>query len=554
MTIASRGIPLAEREDIEAAYERARHRVKQGTATLMTKMAENIERMSEDTDPWNVSDPWDNAQGNDSLFRSRIGSLVTSIENRKGERYEPYYYTEIELSRKRASNRVIAAFSEIGFGILDRLNDYTLSEGATFTCEPRNKGRADDLAKLCTSLIEKCLEFNDFKGEFDRDWGTRSRADGDVFVALHPDRREKNVLLDVLEPEMVREPPSTQALELWLSDMDRSYNPELPSEWSYGVHRQWNPRIRRMDNRRPLGYFVEYDESGRDWDYFDSSRMVHQKKNIPTNAPRGVSDFEPVWPEMQDEDKLGRNIARGAALQAAIAWIREHPEDSLPETLEEFVAGQAVKQITDREGTARRVENHPDGEIIDVPHGMSHQYGPVGQLGHPVWIEVAQYMLRKVGVRWGAPEYIISGDASNSNLASHLVSEHPFVKGREADQAAYRIAYIKMAWRILKIFHSLGMIPGIEDFEVIKRLVRIVVEFPEVGSRDMAAVAASNEVLHRNGILSKQTWAAQANLDYETEKQGLQDDPFVPPQPVGLPMTESGRREAAQKLLWEGYP
>ena len=46
---------------------------------------------------------------------------------------------------------------------------------------------------------------------------------------------------------------------------------------------------------------------------------MHLKRNVPSGAKRGVSDFLPVMDELRQELRLSRNLASGAALQAALA-------------------------------------------------------------------------------------------------------------------------------------------------------------------------------------------------------------------------------------------
>ena len=68
-----------------------------------------------------------------------------------------------------------------------------------------------------------------------------------------------------------------------------------------------------------------------------------------------------------------------------------------------------------------------------------------------------QAALRYVGVRWNMPEYMISGDASNANLASALVAEAAFrQRPREADQPVYLNAFRELFWKVLRIRFDAG--------------------------------------------------------------------------------------------------
>ena len=50
-------------------------------------------------------------------------------------------------------------------------------------------------------------------------------------------------------------------------------------------------------------------------------------------------------------------------------------------------------------------------------------------------VQIVQAGLRALGNRWDMPEYMISGDSSNANYASTLVSGAPFVTGIEWEQS-----------------------------------------------------------------------------------------------------------------------
>jgi hypothetical protein len=193
------------------------------------------------------------------------------------------------------------------------------------------------------------------------------------------------------------------------------------------------------------------------------------------------------------------------------------------------------KPTKDGTRTAYREQLAP-ATIKDVPRGMTHQLGPLGTLRSPIYIEVDQFLLRKIWSRWNAPEYM-SGDASNANYSSTLVAESPFVKAREADQRFYSVHYERLAWKALYIYHELGAF-GRVTWEQIRQSVRIKIDVPEVASRDPLAQAQWNELLHRNRIKSKRTWAAELGLDLDEELREMQSEPQVEPQ-AASPFGES---------------
>jgi hypothetical protein len=276
-----------------------------------------------------------------------------------------------------------------------------------------------------------------------------------------------------------------------------------------------------------LGYHFVFDETGEEWDYLPLSRVEHFKRNTGRNAKRGVSDYLAVIEDLEREAKLRRNIAEGAAILAAIAFIREHAPGVNKSSIESMVANNAnfsYNQTREASSKSAKVERFGPGTVKDIPNGLKYVAGPMGQVRSPIFIEVAQYILRSIGIRWSMPEYIVSGDASNSNFASTLVSESPFVKARERDQAFYKRGKISLLWKIVRLAWEIGRF-GDVTWDAILRTVEIHAEPVEVASRDKFAQSQTNEIENRNGILSRETWATETGRDYVTERANIENEP-----------------------------
>jgi hypothetical protein len=117
---------------------------------------------------------------------------------------------------------------------------------------------------------------------------------------------------------------------------------------------------------------------------------------------------------------------------------------------------------------------------------------------------------------------MISGDASNANYASTMVAESPFVKSCEAEQRFYRSRFRRIMWKVIRTAFDAGRFSRWSvDFGALKQLVSVQIQSPAVSVRDQLSEAKTSELEHRNGILSKRTWAAQAGHDYDMEQQNL---------------------------------
>lgn len=452
----------------------------------------------------------------------------SSVSDRLEGRYRPVYETAQDLNRIRAQARNLSSFASVACSAKQCLANYTIGTGFTFQVAPGpDIPKADRKSESVSRMIEgvqrkvdRFLEHNDFLGSLDRDIHDRSREDGEVFIAVYD--IDGRATAKILEPEQIKEPDNPREVEDYLNFR------HFVSYWKFGVHTQYSHVMQAEDLSSPLGYMVVFDQNGQNWDYIPASRMQHVKRNVSLNAKRGVSDYFVVQGTIEREAKLERNTALGAAAQAAITFIREHASGATHSQITKFADTQKTHDYNRPfENGSRnvRVADYTQPRVLDVPRGQEYKAGPLGSLRSPIYIEVAQYLMRKVGSRWHMPEYMISGDASNSNYSSSMVAESPFVKARISDQTFYKRNFVGLIWKALGLEIESGRWSAPSDIDALKMLVSIKVDAPEVASRERLQWAQANEIENRNGIKSKKTWAAEADLVYEIERENMDDEP-----------------------------
>lgn len=464
----------------------------------------------------------------------------TDIEDRTEDRYRPLYENEHDLKRMRAEARKLKALFPVAQGALDALTNYVIGTGGlAITAVPRTKD-AGQLVATAQAVIDRFLEYNSFVGDLDREIHIRSREEGEVFATLYDE--QPDVRVELTEPDAIREPKRKAPLERLAGTMHKI------NYWWLGVHTTHCLNLKRDDVCRPKGYHAVFDRLGEEWDYLPTERVEHIKRNVGRNGRRGVSDFAVVQRDLELEAKIRRNTAEGAAILAAIVMIREHAEGTPKSSVESFIQGESTTDYEKPTKSGARTTYRQQvqaGTVKDIPAGMKHSVGPLGTLRSPVYIEVAQYLLRIIGARWAMPEYLISADASNNNYASSLVAEAPFVKAREDDQGFYGRHFESLVWKALKLYHSFGVF-GKATWEQVRRHVTLKVDLPEVASRDPLAMAQVNAILNEHGIKSKRTWAAELSLDYDEEQQEMASEPQTQPSALagelGQPVSANGFR------------
>ena len=458
-------------------------------------------------DPWHSSDP--------RIFLGHMSSLDDRLEGKNA----PIFETETELAQIRGDCRLLSDENEVAVGVKRVLANFTQGTGFLYSFASKDKESSQ------TALIESVQEWLDEFLErvqwqmIEREIFDRGVTDGEPFVQLnHVGGGKVEPLL--VEPDAIAEPKHR-------TDMSE-YVGHWSLDWKFGIGTEpGRPH-------RPLAYFVDLSGDQRDWEVVPEHRMVHGKRNVVRNVKRGLSDFYPVISELRRADKILRNTGEGAALQSAIAWIREHPAGTTASQVLSLGRGKTEIEVDrptlDGSQRSHRFQRYLPGTILDVRAGQIYKAGPMGD-GN-TFIDVSQAILRYVAVRWNMPEYLISADASNSNFASTLVVESPFVKAIQWEQQWFMALCREVVWKVLGMAIRAQRFAryGISTVSEMKKAVVLNIQEPRVSVRNQLEETKINQVLHLSGLLSKETWSAKEDLDFTHEQAKLKENP---PSPVG---------------------
>lgn len=459
------------------------------------------------------SEAWDRGE------TGYVGQQYTTIDDRKDGRWRPYYETEDDLARQRMIARKMAIITSTRWASMEALRYYAFGTGPEIKAvaakgQDRNDPAVSRLLSEVNDVIRRFIDDNEFTGSLDYEMHDRSREDGETLITL--EACNNRILASFVEPDQLTEPRSPSQLYDWLEAQYGIDCGAFVPRWKFGV---------LCPVRRPeqvAGYHVVYDGIGRDWDFVPTWRAEHIKRNVGRAAPRGVSDFLPVWQDMQAESKLSRNVVQGAALQAAIAWVEEMPAG----TTEAQAAGIGRTDVSYQKPTGQgagggtrtqRVTRYGPGSILRPSAGRSYKPGPMGSERNPGFVLAAQYIFRRMGIRWSMPEYMISGDASNANYASTLVAESPFVKAREADQQFYGRSIRSLVWKAVRLAKEIGLLKTTLPFSVVRELVEITVNWPSVATRNPTELVARLKSEVEMGVTSLRTAATELDRDYDEE-------------------------------------
>lgn len=437
-------------------------------------------------------------------------------------KYVPFYETEEDIWRMLAMVRNLATFDSIFLGAGEALNSYTMAGEWTWTAEPRIEPASvsPQLLAAVQREIDAFIETNDWLCDLDSEIHDVSRRDGDVLMCLHP--VGDKVRCRYITTEFLTEPQRPKDLDAWLGV-------ETTTQWKFGVHVGWCDCMKTWNREEPLGYHVLFDDVGREWDYLPAWPQTNipdldfrcgtlLKRNVGRRVLRGVSDYWSVYNDLEGNWKLHQGTRTGATLQSYIAYIVKAGNGATREGIDNNLDQDPLlrydaNRYNARSATRRRKKMVP-GTIITTDADQEYQAAPMGSLSSPIFIDVAQFGLRRLSVRWNMPEYLISGDASNANYASTLSAGSPFVKARQRDQSFYRREYRKLFIKMIYIRYLMGAFQGlVSSWSELTAQVDVACEAPDVDIQNILEQTQRRALLNERGILPADTWASLEELD-----------------------------------------
>lgn len=533
---------------------------------LVESVARQIRESSADWDGgWNTIGSTGDApatySGGPAMRRRGIQSM---LRDRDEGRYLPFYEHEKDLEKQRGLMRALDQFTSVAVGAMQALQVYTIGGEWEFTVEamPGQEPSEALLAEVQT-LLDRTMERNAWMSDLDCEMHDISRKDGEVIVAGYADY-DGTCDLRLINADCLREPKDKTRLNDWLGFDQRT------TSWTFGIPTLFDERMGRVDHERHMGYHVNFNDSGTEFDYLPAwpqhigdrnldGKFGHQIKcNTPRTAKRGISDYYPVLVDLEREDKLHENYSVGAATLAAIAWIEEMP----PNVSREQVTTQLAAAmdtisgaLTTKRGGERQVNRMKPGTVVKTSAGRKYTMGPMGQPNSNIWMEVGGAIKRRIGNRWHLPEFMITGDASNANYASTLVSVSPFVKAREADQKFYVSHFRRILTKALKLAWDAGCFDGkgCRSFAELMRAVRIGIQPPRVATDDKVQQLAELNSLYEKRLIDGNEFRVGLGLEPDDAVEGVRmaEAPEIIPAlgDVAPAIQEAARGHLAARLL-----
>lgn len=483
-----------------------------------------------------------------------FGAFSSQADDYYQGQCKPFYENEIDLQNIRGLGRFLAGSTEMAECVLRNVKSYTIDDGFTAKVTPKPGG--EQLAADLQTFVDDFRTENRLKNFGESDAIERSVIDGDYLLWLRPNGPNPPRVRFV-GSEHITEPDNPRAVEDYAADAIG-----CGLDWKFGVASDVD------DPESVHGYFINWFGQDTNWDLALASESVFYKRNVPRPCKRGISDFYIPFYSIDRGSKLFDNMVKGATIQASIAYIKSAATGTSAETLQNQLQNRLTGSVNVMrpDGTTGTAvgETILGGKIINSS-GSTFHYGPMGTPQGPVFVEVYQLVARRVATRWCMKESMISGDASNNNLASELVAGDPFVKAIRKEQNDQKDKEEELIWKAVDMAAKYGRFGGLTSREL-KKLVKLELEAISPEVRDPAKDEEVFDKQQAAGVLSARTRAAKSNLDYEQEiangaKEKVEPTPFGAPGQIGPHTLPTGYESEdfslafrAMNRLMEGEP
>ena len=437
-----------------------------------------------------------------SDFRRGWMPPIGTLQDRRAGANWPFYRTDQELALHRAGSRILAGINQHGGGLIGGLSAYIIDTGMHPKCTPKDGTRdARDvyLCEVAESIFEEFYEREAFD-EKQIAMVQGSLVDDGACPRLF--NQSGYAHYRAVHPEQILQPSGSDYLE-----------------WSFGI------RSPKNDLQRPVSAFVrdlDNTQDGEEVPFMTADPEAHDcLLYIAGFAPyprmvEGVKRGMPLFTygtrdAFNSAEKLINNMGHGAAVRQAFAYMRQHKMAGQT-SVQSFVDGRSdytTPKMFDPSTTvpteyveAGRVEDISGGwEFVNPPANPETQYAVV----------VADYLYRAAGALWHAPEWLLSGNASNMGAyVSSLVAESPFVKVCRQAQAYYRRRFTYLLQTVLRFAVWAGRAPR----ECLER-VKVTLTLPSVEARDKDKEAARHQIYVGMGIESRQQVAEELGIDFD---------------------------------------
>jgi hypothetical protein len=435
----------------------------------------------------------------------RLGYPISQPTDRRYGQNWPFWNTETQLSLFRAQARYLCSTNSYAIGLLGGLQAYVIGDGFQYRVVSKEKhgGKPSSLIPQVQAIVDEFCEVNQW-WDWEQELFWRSREDGEYFLRYYPDAELQCLTVRSVEPE--------QVCTTGIPD-------GAAGEWSFGI--LTDPEDVQEIYAYNVLYLASPAEHSTDIrEEVPVEDLQHFKINVRRTIKRGLTDFcYSTYDALHLAEKLRNNMAEGAAVQAALAYIRQH-ESATQAQVQNFLNTQQLdfSRTNPLTGLSINYKHLEPGSVVDIPRGMQYVQPP-GAGNASGFIEILHASLRGAGCRWNAPEWLAT--ASGGDMAAYtasLTAHAPFVRTATQKQKSYKQAYTRVIKEAIQVAIDYGRLPP-ETLDIID----IQCEAPSIPAKSELDEAQANKIRVQGGWKSRQTVQQEEGLDPQRELQNIED-------------------------------
>lgn len=246
-----------------------------------------------------------------------------------------------------------------------------------------------------------------------------------------------------------------------------------------------------------VGFYCKSTGDGY-WDKIPAEEIIHVK-DATSDISRGLPYLFSILLKANDYDKWLHDRIMLNRIRSSIALLRKHTNIS-PTQGKTFADSKATTTDTNSYGESRRRKMYEPGTILDVPASTDYQFLSPNVNAADV-ADDGRTLRLTFSAATGLPEFMISGDASNSNYASTMIAEGPGIKEFEDWQTFFSQVILDI-WEGVKIQNW-------KDYDVFTPRITP----PSLVTRDKLKDAQTNQILYSNKVISIEEWQRRENID-----------------------------------------
>lgn len=395
-----------------------------------------------------------------------------------------FEFTDSQLDTIRKISRTIDSTNEIAANIQLHYRNHIIGDGVTieitpaeYMDEPQNIGKSKPDSKI-KKMKENWARFATANKLDLRlvDTLKRAKRDGEFFWRIFNTKDTPS--LRFIDPAVVKSSDSVNA--------PSGIKLKTPTDYESVV-----------------AYVVSINGDEKD---ISADKVIHGKRNVDIDTPRGIPDNWPLFTNFRRLDKLLVNVSTLTQIQSAIALIRQH-EGQSQARVQSLVNKQSdgksrVDSVTGKSTTARKLNA---GTILDAPKGTTYEF-PAHSINTDNFIKVVDKELAHIAARHVLPvDWLLAKEPTDP-----LSPGSPVIANFRSEQMWLYDFVIELFWRVQELM-------GI-NVEQVKPKYAIWVFGPRLAVGKSLDEARVLQVLQQVGSVGPRTISRTFGFNYNLER------------------------------------